>query len=162
MTAIGSDSVHLSIKCRCSCIITYQCTSASIPWSSLSSGSSRDSSGSDLTTANEIPVFCYSCGHLVSKLYRNTMRSTETGVSRELTPTVRMDIHPQQHLNGLLAAQVRSLVSPIQTQIPDLRIASTDSLSSLPKLDPADDTLEFSDEHAQSPSARPGTILPMY
>jgi len=168
MTAIGSELVHLSIKCRCSCTITYQCTSPSTQWSAhnlQSSPYSTVSTGSDQVVSNEIPVFCYSCGHRVTTLYRNTTPNTAVGpITRESMYHVTMDTHPQPQTNILLAAQSRSLVLPPQTPIPGpaRNSAIVTSSSGLPKLDPIDDTVEFEEDLAQSPSARPGTIIPMY
>ena len=170
MTSIGSDLVHLSIKCRCSCTITYQCTSSSTPWnthnlqsSSYSSGSTTSPpTGGDPVVVNEIPVLCYSCGHRVTTLYRNT---TPVGpLTRESMYHVRMDPHSHEQTNMLRAAQATSIVLPPQTPIPGpaRNGAIAGGLSILPKLDPVEEDSNFEEELAQSPSARPGTILPMY
>ena len=168
MTSIGSDLVHLSIKCRCSCTITYQCTSSSIPhggWSTHNSQPSSYSSGpttSNPLVVNEIPVLCYSCGHLVTTLYRNTTPMVPT--TRESMYHVRMDPHPHEQTNMLRAAQATSIVLPPQTLIPGpaRNSAIAGGLSVLPKLDPVEEDSDVEEDLAQSPSARPGTILPMY
>ena len=41
-------------------------------------------------------------------------------------------------------------------------VGGVGGLSTLPKLDPVEDISNFEEDLAQSPSARPGTIIPMY
>ena len=165
MTSIGSDLVHLSIKCRCSCTITYQCTSSSTPHSTHNPQSSSYSSGLttlDQVVVNEIPVLCYSCGRRVTTLYRNT---TPVGpIARDSVYRVTMDAHSPPQTNMLRAAQATSIVLPPQTPIPGpvRNEAIAGGLSILPKLDPVDEDSNLEEDLAQSPSARPGTIIPMY
>lgn len=187
MTSSGGELAHLSIKCRCSCTITYQCTSPSPPhggWSTHNSQSSSYSSGltsslptgGDQVVVNEIPVLCYSCGHRVTTLYRNiTPVAPITGEPYHVTT----DPHLQQQTNMLRAAQATSIVLPPQTPVPGLARngAVAGGPSSLPKLgpprstgspeglgplDPVEEDSNFEEDPAQSPSARQGTIIPMY
>ena len=163
MSAVRSSTelVNVSIRCRCQSMVTYQCSSPS-----------SSSSQSEIAVQFEIPLYCYSCGRLVTKLYLNSTpkaSNLEGQHVSDLSSSVTLSIHPQNAMDHLLSrAQVSSLISPPTTQSMTLGSdMSHQSASGLPPInvsgyggDETSDT-ETDDPVAQSPSARPAIILPM-
>jgi DNA-directed RNA polymerase subunit N (RpoN/RPB10) len=157
----STELVNVSIRCRCQSLVTYQC-------SAPSSGSSQY----ETVTQLEIPLYCYSCGRLVTKLYLNSPSKAAHLEGQHVTDSsssVTLSIHPQNALDHLFSrAQASSLISPptahSMSSGPE---TSHQSVSSLPAINVSShDVDETSDSEtddlvAQSPSARPGTILPM-
>ena len=160
----STELVNISIRCRCQSLVTYQCSAPSL-------GSSQ----SEIAVQFEIPLFCYACGRLVTKLYLNSpskASNLEGQHVSDVSGSVTLSIHPQNAMDHLLArAQVSSLISPPTTQ--SVTFAGTgpntphQSVSGLPSINISDhggvetSNTETEDPVAQSPSARPGTILPM-
>jgi hypothetical protein len=113
----------------------------------------------DLAVNTEIPVFCYSCGSRVTTLYRDGINGLDTvsigTIKREPMHSTSLDLHPQQQMNTFLAAQYNSKVPT-----PSQNFGASTSL--LPKLDSPGHQVEFEDDVSESPSARTGTILPIF
>jgi hypothetical protein len=163
MNAVRSsnDLVNVSIRCRCNSLITYQCSGPLLP-----------SSQSETGMRSEIPLFCYSCGRLVTKLYLDsTIKAPQADAEPISNPnsSVTLNIHPQTAMNQLLGrAQVSSLVSPPTVQpISSMNLGFSTlhpTASGLPAIDVSDhiegETASDS-QVVESPSARSGTILPM-
>jgi hypothetical protein len=159
---LTNDLVNISIRCRCGSLVTYQCSSP------LPGGSP-----SEIATQLEIPLFCYYCARLVTKLYVNSTikaPNVDTQSASNVNSSITLSVHPQEQMNKLLAgAQASSLVSPPITQPIRLmnlgfnNVSQTATVSGLPKLDSnsIETDTDIDEDTAVSPSSRPGTIVPM-
>jgi hypothetical protein len=147
----STELVNVSIRCRCQSLVTYQCSAPSSGYSQY-----------ETATQLEIPLYCYSCGRLVTKLYLDSPSKAAHPEGRHVTDSsssVTLSIHPQKASSLISPPTAHSMGSGPDT--------SHQSVSSLPPINVSghdvDETSdsETSDPVAQSPSARPGTILPM-